>query len=67
MDSSDLSRVRARNALKVSDLPSSRFLANLMGVLYLCLQMLLDTSSRFGQPPTPQRISALPNILRPST
>lgn len=39
--------------------------ANLIDVLYL--QMLLDTSSRFGQPPTAQRISALPNILRPST
>ncbi|KAJ9114364.1 hypothetical protein QFC20_001507 [Naganishia adeliensis] len=38
----DMSRVRARNALKI----------------------LLDTSSRFGQPPSQENMSALPKILR---
>ncbi|KAJ9102397.1 hypothetical protein QFC21_002797 [Naganishia friedmannii] len=38
----DMSRVRARNALKI----------------------LLDTSSRFGQPPTQQNMSTLPKIFR---
>ncbi|KAJ9107909.1 hypothetical protein QFC19_002652 [Naganishia cerealis] len=38
----DMSRVRARNALKI----------------------LLDTSSRFGQPPTQEKMSALPKLLR---
>ncbi|GHJ87567.1 hypothetical protein NliqN6_3969 [Naganishia liquefaciens] len=40
----DMSRVRARNALKI----------------------LLDTSSRFGQPPTQSNMSALPKMLRPA-
>ena len=30
------------------------------------LQILLDTSSRFGQPPTQSNMSALPKMLRPA-
>lgn len=42
-DSNDLSKIRARNALKI----------------------LLDTSSRFGQPADTSRLHQLPNILKP--